>query len=327
MRILFPLNIIKLATTDMKLKEIDKVEVTCLVDDHGDLLLPSTPVAHRPPLSESWYEKPPIAVHGFSVAVTFEISGIKHRVLFDAGLSPWAVSYNVDALDFDLSYCEMVILSHGHIDHTGGLLNIRKKMNAQSIPLIVHKDAFKSRLFKFRDDNTINLPPLNKSLLIQAGYDIMEKNSPSLWFHDSILVTGEIPRTNNFEKGLPNHYTEEDGKMESDPVVKDDQAIVLNIKDKGLVIITGCAHAGIINTIDYAKELTGQDKIYAVMGGMHLSGESYNSIIPRTVDELEKHKPRFIIPCHCSGFNATHEIARRMPTALIPNSVGTNYVF
>ena len=316
-----------MVTTDMKLNEIDKVEVTCLVDNQVDIALPSTSVVRRPSPRESWFEKPPIAEHGFSVAVTLEINGTKHRILFDSGLSPWAASYNVDALDFDLSYCEMVIVSHGHIDHTGGLLNIRKKMNASSIPLIVHKDAFKSRLFKFQDENTINLPSLNKSFLVQAGYDIMEKNSSSMWLNDSILVTGEIPRTNNFEKGLPNHYTEEDGKMESDPVVKDDQAIVLNIKDKGLVIITGCAHAGIINTIDYAKELTGQDKIYAVMGGMHLSGESYNSIIPRTVDELEKHKPRFIIPCHCSGFNATIEIARRMPTALIPNSVGTNYVF
>lgn len=311
----------------MKLNEIDQVEVTCLVDDHGDLLLPSTPVAHRPPLRESWYEKPPIAVHGFSVAVTLEISEIKHRVLFDSGLSPWAVSYNVDALDFDLSYCEMVILSHGHIDHTGGLLDIRKKMNASRIPLIAHKDAFKSRLFKFHDENIINLPPPNKSLLVQAGYDIMEKNSPSMWLNDSILVTGEIPRTNNFEKGLPNHYSEEDGKMESDPVVKDDQAIVLNIQDKGLVIITGCGHSGIINTINYAKKLTGEDRVHAILGGMHLEGGIFDSIIPRTVDELEKHKPRFIIPCHCSGFKVTNEIARRMPATLIPNSVGTNYIF
>lgn len=311
---------------NMKLNEIDKVEVTCLVDDHVNLLLPNTPVAHRPPLRESWYEKPPIGVHGFSVAVTVEINSIKHRVLFDTGLSPWAVSYNVDALDFDLSYCEMVILSHGHIDHAGGLLDIRKKMNASSIPLIVHKDVFKNRIFKFQN-STINLPTQNRSLLVKAGYDIMEKNSPSLWLNDSILVTGEIPRTNDFEKGLPNHYSNENGKVESEPLIKDDQAIVLNIKDKGLVIITGCGHAGIINTIDYAKKLTDEDRIYAILGGMHLEGKTFELIIPRTVDELEKHKPKFIIPCHCSGFVTTTEIAKRMPAALIPNSVGTNYIF
>ena len=311
----------------MKLNEIDKVEVTCLVDNYVDLLLPSTSVVHRPSVRESWYEKPPIAEHGFSVSVTLEINGTKHRILFDSGQSPWTASYNIDALDFDLSYCEMAILSHGHIDHAGGLLNIRKKMNASSIPLIIHEDAFKSRLFKFPDGKTLNLPPPNKSLLVKAGYDITGGNLPSLWLNNSILVTGEIPRTNNFENGLPNHYSEMDGKIESDPLIKDDQAIVLNIKDKGLVIITGCGHAGIINTVNYAKKLTGEDRIHAVIGGIHLSGEMFESIIPRTVDELEKHKPKFIIPCHCSGFKATNEIAKRMPAAIIQNSVGTNYIF
>ena len=147
----------------------------------------------------------------------------------------------------------------------------------------------------------------------QLFFTYGENNPPSMWLNDSILVTGEIPRTNNFEKGLPNHCSEKDGKVESELLINDDQAIVLNIKDKGLVIITGCAHAGIINTINYAKKLTGEDRVYAVLGGVHLEGGVFDSIIPRTVDELEKHKPRFIIPCHCSGFNATNEIARRMP--------------
>lgn len=310
----------------MKLNETNNVEVTCLVDNQVDIALPSTSMVRRPSPRESWFEKPPIAEHGFSVAVTFEINGTKHRILFDSGLSPWTASYNVDTLDFDLSYCEMAILSHGHIDHAGGLFNIRKKMNALHIPLIVHEDAFKNRLFKFPDGKILNLPTQNRSLLVNAGYNIMEKNSPSLWLNDSILVTGEIPRTNNFEHGLPNHYSEVDGKIESDPLIKDDQAIVLNIKNKGLVIITGCGHAGIINTIDYAKKLTDEDKIYAIIGGMHLTGGMFESIIPRTVDELEKYKPRFIIPCHCSGFKATNEIAKKMPNVIIQNSVGTTYI-
>lgn len=310
----------------MKLKEINNVEITCLIDDYVNLLLPNTLVAHRPSLRESWYEKPPIGVHGFSVVLTFEISNTKHQVLFDTGLSPWAVTYNVDAIDFDLSCCEMIILSHGHIDHAGGLLGIRKKMNSLNIPLIVHSDAFKNRVFKFQQ-STINLPPPNRSLLVQAGYNIIEKSSPSMLINDTVLVTGEIPRTNDFEKGLPNHYSDTDGKIESDPSINDDQAIILNLKDKGLVIVTGCAHSGIINTINYAKKLTGEDKIYAILGGMHLEGKTFETAISRTVDELTKHNPKFIIPCHCTGFNATHEIAKRIPDAIIPNSVGTTYVF
>ena len=149
-----------------------------------------------------------------------------------------------------------------------------------------------------------------------------------MWISDRVLVTGEIPRTNSFEKGFPNHYSQEkDGELKPDPLIKDDQAVILKVKDEGLVIITGCGHAGIINTLNYAKELTGEDRIYAVLGGMHLSGGLFEQIIPKTIGELEELKPRFVVPCHCSGLKAMSEIARKMPHAFIQNSVGTNYSF
>ena len=172
----------------------------------------------------------------------------------------------------------------------------------------------------------INLPAPIRPILIQAGYNIIEKKVPSLWIKDSILLTGEVPRTNDFEKGFPNHYSEIDGKMESDPLIKDDQAIILIIKDKGLVVITGCGHAGIINILKYAKELTSEDRIYAVMGGIHLTGGIFEPIIPRTIDGLKRPKPRFLIPCHCSGLKVVNEKLRNMPNAFIQNSVGTTYI-
>jgi 7,8-dihydropterin-6-yl-methyl-4-(beta-D-ribofuranosyl)aminobenzene 5'-phosphate synthase len=311
----------------MPLREVEKVEVTCLVDNNVDVLLPNTEVAHRPVLSQNWYERPLIAEHGFSAAITVEFGGKKRRILLDSGLDPMAAGHNADALDFDLSNCELVISSHGHIDHAGGLINIRKKMDAKRVPLIVHQDAFRNRMVKFQNGRTINLPAPNKSMLAQAGYEIIEKQSRSTWLDDSILATGEIARTNDFEKGFPNHYSEVEGEMENDPLIKDDQAIVLNVKNKGLVVITGCGHAGIINTLNYARELAGEDRIYAVVGGMHLTGGLFEPIIPRTVDELEKLTPKVVVPCHCSGLKAMTEIAKKMPEAFIQNSVGTNYVF
>lgn len=255
-----------------------------------------------------------------------ELNGMEHKLLFDSGLSPMVVAHNADVLD--LSCCETVISSHGHIDHAGGLFNIRKKMNAkQNIPLLLHEHAFRKRLVKFQDGRNISLPAPIRPILIKAGYNIIEKKVPSLWIKDRILATGEVPRTNDFEKGFPNHYSEIDGKMENDPLIKDDQAIILSNKDKGLVVITGCGHSGIINILKYAKELTGQDRIYAVIGGIHLTGGIFEPIIPRTIDELEKLKPRFLIPCHCSGLKAVNEIARKMSNAFIQNSVGTTYVF
>jgi 7,8-dihydropterin-6-yl-methyl-4-(beta-D-ribofuranosyl)aminobenzene 5'-phosphate synthase len=315
----------------MPLEDIESAKVTCLVDNSVDVLLPNTKVAYRPSLDENWFVHPLMAEHGFCAAIKLEVNGTEHRLLFDSGLDPLAASHNAEVLGLDLSCCELVISSHGHIDHAGGLLNIRKKINEekqkQKLPLVLHEDAFRNRLVKFQDDRTINLPAPNRADLIEAGYNLVEKQSQSLWIEDSILVTGEIPRTNDFEKGFPNHYSEIDGKMENDPLIKDDQAIVLNIKDKGLVIITGCAHAGIINIIKYAKELSGEDRIYAVIGGMHLTGRVFEPLIPRTIDELEQLKPNFIIPCHCSGLKALTEISKNMPNAFIQNSVGTKYIF
>ncbi|MFL6430960.1 MAG: MBL fold metallo-hydrolase [Nitrososphaeraceae archaeon] len=306
-----------------------------MVDNSVDVLLPNTKVTCRPSLDENWFVHPLIAEHGFCAAVKLEINGIEHRLLFDSGIDPLAASHNAGILGLDLSCCEVVISSHGHIDHAGGLLNIRKKINEekqkqkqkQKLPLVLHEDAFRNRLVKFQDGTTINLPAPNRADLIEAGYNLVEKQSQSLWIEDSILVTGEIPRTNDFEKGFPNHYSEIDGKMENDPLIKDDQAIVLNIKDQGLVIITGCAHAGIINIIKYAKELSGENRVYALIGGMHLTGGVFEPLIPQTIDELEQLKPNFIIPCHCSGLKAVTEIAKNMPNAFIQNSVGTKYIF
>ncbi|MFL6394998.1 MAG: MBL fold metallo-hydrolase [Nitrososphaeraceae archaeon] len=319
----------------MPLKDIESAEVTCLVDNSVDVLLPNSKVAYRPSLDENWFVHPLMAEHGFCAAIKLEVNGTEHRLLFDSGLDPLAASHNAGILGLDLSCCELVISSHGHIDHAGGLLNIRKKINEekqkqkqkQKLPLVLHEDAFRNRLVKFQDDRTINLPAPNRADLIEAGYNLVEKQSQSLWIEDSILVTGEIPRTNDFEKGFPNHYSEIDGKMENDPLIKDDQAIVLNIKDQGLVIITGCAHAGIINIIKYAKELSGENRVYALIGGMHLTGGVFEPLIGRTIDELELLKPRFLIPCHCSGLKAVTEIAKNMPNAFIQNSVGTKYIF
>ena len=319
----------------MPLTDIDSAEITCLVDNSVDMLLPNTKVAFRPSLNENWFVHPLVAEHGFCVAIKLEVNGTEHRLLFDSGLDPLAASHNAGVLDLDLSYCELVISSHGHIDHAGGLLYIKRKINEekqrqqqkQKLPLVLHEDAFKNRLVRFQDGRKISLPAPNRADLIEAGYNLVEKQCPSLWIEDRILVTGEIPRTNDFEKGFPNHYSEIDGKMENDPLIKDDQAIVLNIKDKGLVVITGCAHAGIINIIKYAKELSGEDRIYGVIGGMHLTGGVFEPLISRTIDELEQLKPRFIIPCHCSGLKAVTEIAKNMPNAFIQNSVGTSYIF
>ena len=109
-------------------------------------------------------------------------------------------------------------------------------------------------------------------------------------------------------------------------MIHDDQCAIVNVQGKGQVIITGCGHSGIINIIRNARRLTGVEPIYAVIGGFHLTGSLFEPIIPATIEALKKINPRYVVPGHCSGWSATHQIARAMPAAFIPNSVGTNFV-
>ena len=110
---------------------------------------------------------------------------------------------------------------------------------------------------------------------------------------------------------------------------KDDQAIVINVRNKGLIILTSCGHAGAINTIKYAKKITGVDKIYAVIGGFHLltDGGIYEEAIDPTLKELQKANPEYIVPCHCTGWKATNKIIDLMPEKFIQSGVGTIFTF
>jgi 7,8-dihydropterin-6-yl-methyl-4-(beta-D-ribofuranosyl)aminobenzene 5'-phosphate synthase len=138
-----------------------------------------------------------------------------------------------------------------------------------------------------------------------------------------VLVSGEVSRTTSFEKGFPIHYAHREGTWVHDPLIMDDQCAILNVHDKGLVIVTGCGHSGIINIIKHARKLTGIEKIYAVIGGFHLSGKIFEPIIPDTISALKEIAPAVVVPGHCTGWIAQHKIAREMPDAFIPNSVGT----
>jgi 7,8-dihydropterin-6-yl-methyl-4-(beta-D-ribofuranosyl)aminobenzene 5'-phosphate synthase len=149
---------------------------------------------------------------------------------------------------------------------------------------------------------------------------------PSLMADDTVLVSGEIARTADFEKGYPIHYTERDGVWENDPLIRDDQCIIVNVRGQGLVIVTGCGHAGIINTIRYAQTLTGVQRVFAVIGGFHLAGGLFEKIIPETVSQLKEINPRYIMPGHCTGWTAINQIANALPDAFIPSSVGTTLV-
>ncbi|MFZ0656745.1 MAG: MBL fold metallo-hydrolase [Nitrososphaeraceae archaeon] len=344
----------------MTLQEIDKVSVTILMDNSTDLLLTNSIHANRPLLTtnEKFLLPLPIAEHGFSALVDIVVHSeekkeknnmgkkIKYKnnnsiFLFDAGPSEDGVIHNADIFGIDFDRIDGVILSHGHFDHFTGLANILRKISlsrpkSTGIDLLAHPEAFLKRWEVFQEGKRVKMPFLDEGHLKELGALIHKRTGITFLPSDespSLLVTGEIPRKTSFEKGFPFQYVENQSENETrlipDPLVRDDQAIVVNVKDKGLVILTACGHSGIVNTINYAKKVTETDKVHAVLGGFHLpaDGGIFEEAIEPTLKELQKIDPDYIVPCHCTGWKAVNRIIETMPEKYLQSSVGTIFSF
>jgi len=311
----------------VQLKEVDRVEILTLMDNYVDVLLGSTDVVTRPPLAKG-LEIPTdnlLAEHGLSMLVTAYRGKEKHTVLFDTGYTSVGVPHNVEFLEVDLREIEALVLSHAHMDHTGSLFIMLERIG-KSIPLVVHPDAFVwPRYLDLDDGRKLQFPrTLVKADLEHQNVDLVVSKDPTLIAHDLVAVTGEVERVTKFEKGMPNAVLERNGKLEQD-LIADDQSLVLNLKGKGLVVLSGCAHAGIINTILHARKITGIREIHTVMGGFHLSGSVFEPIIEETIKELKQMDPAVIVPMHCTGWKAIERFSQEFPEAFILNSVGSRF--
>lgn len=307
--------------------EVDQVTISIIMDNSIDLLMASTDIAKRMPLGPNPFRRPlPVAEHGFSVLIKVKQGDKDGQVLFDAGLSSRGLLYNIDALEINLSDVQAIILSHGHPDHAMGLPGVIDRLGTRSLPLVLHPDAFLERKLVLPNGDEIDVPAPRIADFRRENIELIEEVGPSLMVNGMILVSGEVARTTDFERGFPIHYAQRIDSWEPDPLIMDDQCAIINVRDEGLVIITGCGHSGIINTIRNAQTITGIQKIYAVIGGFHLTGPLFDSIIPATIAELKKISPRYVMPGHCTGWSASHQIAKAMPDAFIPNSVGTTLI-
>lgn len=311
----------------LELPTADGVEITTLMDNSLDLLLPSTPIARRFPFQNDALTGQQLrAEHGASFLITIIDQGKRSTILFDTGVTPDGVLHNIAVLGIDLSTIQAIVLSHGHIDHTHGLDGLLDKLGSRRMPILLHPDAFLKRRLVFSDDRVLDLPPPSLHDLGREGIDLLVERGPSFLVNNTLLVTGQIERTTDFEKGIKSQQAEIDGAWQPDPWVYDDQAVAINVRGKGLVVVTGCGHAGLINTLRQVCSLTGVDQVYAVVGGFHLSGALFEPIIPQTVEALQELHPAVVVPAHCTGWRATQLIAQSIPEAYVHNSVGTTLV-
>ncbi|MBW1851538.1 MAG: MBL fold metallo-hydrolase [Deltaproteobacteria bacterium] len=287
-------------TLPVSLKAAERVEITTLIDNYIDLLLPPTDIITRPPLAKGGniLADTLLAEHGLSLLVTVYNGEKKSTILFDTGYTRVGVPHNMERLGINAEDIEAIVISHGHMDHTGSLHPILDKIPGR-IPLVLHPDAFIYPRFTATPDGDKRQWPqtLVKDDLLQKNVELVESKIPTLIAGDRIMVTGEVERTTEFEKGMPNALVEKNGKMEKDPFTED-QAIVVKLKDKGLVVISGCAHAGIVNTVKFARKTTGENNVHAVLGGFHLSGPFFEKIHDDTIQELKKMEPDVIMPMH-----------------------------
>ena len=340
----------------MSIREIEKISITILMDNSTDLLLKNSAHTSRIPLiiNEKLNLPPPVAEHGFSALVDItednsrdEAENIDENTgstfLFDTGVSENGVIHNADIFGIDFGLIDGIILSHGHFDHSAGLVNILKRISSRRsspIDVFMHPDALLRRWLVFPDGKKARMPSLDEKQLNSIGALIHKSDKTTILPNEEnplLLMTGQIPRKTSFEKGFPYQYAENpdngvDGKnlnLIPDSLVKDDQAIVVNVRNKGLIVLTGCGHAGVVNTLNYAKKVTGIDKIYAIIGGFHLpaDGGIYEEAIDPTLRELHNADPEYIIPCHCTGLKATNKIIDLMPHKFIQSAVGTTFMF
>lgn len=324
------------AVDPITLEPVDEVVITTLVDNSYDGLMGDMGPARRaamgrtPRVPASHFEQGEtvpglIAEHGFAALVRTRRGDRHHTLLFDTGVSPNGLADNMQRLGVRSDEVEAVVLSHGHFDHAGGILGLARLRRRAGLPMVLHPLVWTARRLVLPGLPDWELPVLRRRSIEDEGFDVIERRQPSLLLDGSVLITGEVDRTTDFETGMPFHEARGEQGWKPDPLILDDQALVVHVRDKGLVVLTGCGHAGAVNICRYALRLTNVSTLTGLFGGFHLTGPAFEPIIEPTVAALHDLAPEVIVPAHCTGWRAQHRLATSLSDAFVPNAVGTAF--
>ena len=261
------------------------------------------------------------AEHGLSLLIDVQLKDESARILLDTGPLPHLLLQNAKYLNIDFSTVNAILLSHGHYDHVGGLLTILPHIPS-STPIIAHPDTFLPK-FAYRPYlKSIGAP--FSPMALQTRNAMLLQTADSVPVLDGVKTTGEIERKTPYEK-VTGYYTLQINHLIPD-YLHDDQALILHLKKKGLIVICGCAHSGLINTITHAKHVMKTDTVYAVIGGFHLKNAT-SQRIDATADALRQLNVKQIAPCHCTGSKAIQKFTSSFKQQCRPLRVGDVLTF
>ncbi len=311
----------------IKIPEAEKIIITVITDNLADLLRPDYKIARRPTGRTSILEAAMHAEHGLSYHVETTVGGQSHSFIFDFASDFQGVKRNINLLKIDFRKLEALALSHDHFDHQAALVELLRDKRAEipkGIPFFVGKEFFVGTYFKRPDGSIISLLALRREDIEKLGVvKIMEVEAPTPIVPGAYL-SGTVERVTDYEK-IPPAFVAKKGDVFVQEEFIGEQAIVLNAKGKGLVVLSACAHRGIENTVKQAQRMTGMEKVHAVIGGFHLAGAKAE-VVQKTIADIKAIGPDYIVPMHCTGFEATSAIAREMTDQFILNTAGTRYI-
>jgi 7,8-dihydropterin-6-yl-methyl-4-(beta-D-ribofuranosyl)aminobenzene 5'-phosphate synthase len=305
--------------------EVDKLTIWVLADNYYDTNRAEgkNTKRYRSVPGKSFH-----AEHGLSFYAETVVDNKTSVCMFDYGLDAAGVMNNIALLGLDIGKTNAFGLSHGHWDHYGTAVSILKQNQSRitaGTPFYVGEEAFAHR-YAVRPGATeaADLGQLQRSDLEALGLKVVEVKS-STQIIPGAFLTGNIERHTSYERVSPNLLIKRGEKPEPDDF-RGEQALFFNVKGKGLVVLSGCAHGGIVNTVRQAQKVSGTEKVHAIMGGFHLVNAK-PEIIQSTISDIKAMMPDHIVPAHCTGFEAIVAFSKEMPDAFTINTAGTKYTF